>query len=270
MKLYKYFPPERITFFQDLNLRFTPPAEFNDPFELRPVIASLLREEELYTEVDSMLKEVLPFSLLSNPAQMAEIKARCFREAPSYIAYANTKGRERIEASFHKAIPKNIGVLCLTESNKNLLMWSHYGASHKGLCIGFDSASSFFCRKRSEADDLGHLRRVEYDEVRKKNHLPDMEGADFLLRKGKVWGYEEEWRMCALLKDADKVSEDQTIHLFTVPSSAVLEVILGVNMDEGDRDKVIGDIKTNADLKHIEIYQAEISKKEFKLHLTKL
>src|SRR5712664_2095644 len=30
------------------------------------------------------------------------------------------------------------GLLCSSRNGDNLLMWSHYGASHTGICLGFD------------------------------------------------------------------------------------------------------------------------------------
>lgn len=35
--LYKFFPPERLTALQNRPVRFTPPEEFNDPFDIAPV-----------------------------------------------------------------------------------------------------------------------------------------------------------------------------------------------------------------------------------------
>lgn len=35
--LYKFFPPERLTALQNRLVRFTPPEEFNDPFDIAPV-----------------------------------------------------------------------------------------------------------------------------------------------------------------------------------------------------------------------------------------
>jgi hypothetical protein len=33
---------------------------------------------------------------------------------------------------------KEIGLLCFSRSWDNLLLWSHYAASHTGFCLGFD------------------------------------------------------------------------------------------------------------------------------------
>jgi len=38
MVLYKYFPPERKAFLNELLIRFTPPGSFNDPFDSFPAI----------------------------------------------------------------------------------------------------------------------------------------------------------------------------------------------------------------------------------------
>ena len=32
----------------------------------------------------------------------------------------------------------HIGILCFSRNWDNLLFWSHYGASHTGICLGFD------------------------------------------------------------------------------------------------------------------------------------
>ena len=32
-----------------------------------------------------------------------------------------------------------VGILCMSQDYKNILMWSHYSEYHKGLCFGFDS-----------------------------------------------------------------------------------------------------------------------------------
>lgn len=36
----------------------------------------------------------------------------------------------------------NMGIYCLSENNKNILMWSHYANNHKGLVLQFDVADA--------------------------------------------------------------------------------------------------------------------------------
>ncbi|WP_172491201.1 MULTISPECIES: DUF2971 domain-containing protein [Serratia] len=45
---------------------------------------------------------------------------------------------------------KTLGVFSASKNARNALFWSHYGNSHKGICLGFDTqrTTSVFCRRR--------------------------------------------------------------------------------------------------------------------------
>src|SRR5260370_34750674 len=47
---------------------------------------------------------------------------------------AVSKAAEDISALFWKTK----AILCFSRNWDNLLLWSHYGASHTGICLGFD------------------------------------------------------------------------------------------------------------------------------------
>jgi hypothetical protein len=38
-----------------------------------------------------------------------------------------------------EAIIKNIGVLCFSKDNADILIWSHYSNNHKGICFQYDA-----------------------------------------------------------------------------------------------------------------------------------
>lgn len=47
----------------------------------------------------------------------------------------------------NKALPlvlSQYGITCFSKNYNNLLMWSHYAESHKGMCIGFDLEKLYF------------------------------------------------------------------------------------------------------------------------------
>lgn len=53
------------------------------------------------------------------------------------------------------------GALCFSRSWNNILMWSHYGDRHKGVCLGFEVPKKF-------------VRRVKYiATVQRENDLRD-------------------------------------------------------------------------------------------------
>ncbi|WP_188563958.1 DUF2971 domain-containing protein [Hymenobacter frigidus] len=83
------------------------------------------------------------------------------------------------------------GVCCFTKDPKNILMWSHYADSHKGLCLKFDVLAdprSFFV-----------AFKVEYkEEYPIWNHLREAEGqsvTNLLITKASQWAYEQEYRV---------------------------------------------------------------------------
>ena len=87
-------------------------------------------------------------------------------------------------------------VFCLAESPLNSIMWSHYGTSHKGLCVGYDEDDII------KSDTGGViLRKVKYiDPVAPRNNTIrmlstaqfDVSGTIFV--KDTQWDYENEWR----------------------------------------------------------------------------
>jgi hypothetical protein len=46
MKLYKYFPRERIDFISKRMVRLTPPSAFNDPFDMLPIGKVTIPDEQ--------------------------------------------------------------------------------------------------------------------------------------------------------------------------------------------------------------------------------
>ena len=77
-------------------------------------------------------------------------------------------------------------VCCFTECPLNELMWGHYGAGNKGVCLEFSFVEDSYIYEK--------LMKVRYD-----NKIPELksmdERYDAFLRKNLVWDYEKEWRL---------------------------------------------------------------------------
>ena len=91
---------------------------------------------------------------------------------------------------------KKYGVLCLSERNDNILMWSHYAASHQGLCLEFE---------RNSENSLGNWDTcypVIYDEKLPSFMPLELEDkksvAKVLTTKAAAWRYEAEWRLLTM------------------------------------------------------------------------
>jgi hypothetical protein len=107
---------------------------------------------------------------------------------------------------------------CFSEDWADPALWTHYGANHKGVCLGFDLKEGF-AKKITYQND-----RLREEEFVKRT---DQEILNLLLyTKFESWKYEREWRV--FLKLADVASEAD-LHFFAFSDQLKLaEVVLGV------------------------------------------
>ena len=187
------------------------------------------------------------------------------------------------------------GVLSLTDSPDNHLMWSHYTNSYKGFVIEFDKNHNFFKTNYTQTD-FSLLRKVTYtdkppflngtdkdnlisyrDNYMQKSKL-DFTNYPFHLyfTKNNVWSYENEWRLLKFRDNADKVIKAnesnissnptfdfENIHLFQIPFDAVKSIILGAAMSENKEFNE--EIRNNEKLKHIKLYHSMISVEKYSI-----
>ena len=281
MILYKYLHPDRIDVLKNRTIRFSPPIAFNDPFEFKPVISSIASDEYVNAYVAENLESLVESELSKVPedvlnliprSKVQEFAVSYFKNNPLLFSFLMNKAKEQLSTILSEKSNELIGVLSLTEKPDNLLMWSHYAESHRGYCIGFNSNHSFFNRKRSEKDEFYHLRKVKYLAHRPSKSLVDMNGTDIFLLKSNAWEYEQEWRMCAVLPDADTTinfTAAPAVHLFKFPADAIEEIIVGVNADSSLTES-IKNIIDRTEFSHVKVKQASVSEKELTLMLMDL
>lgn len=263
--LYKYMPTARFGFFDTPQLRFTPPAEFNDIFDCQIRTKGLASPDFLINQAraqadtkfddildDELRKMGVPSSAIRKltPRKRAELKRQFKPIFENLIAQAapmsaTEENREKLSQTVQNALLRaRVGVLCLTPDNANTAMWGIYATGHKGqgnmgFAVGFDTTNAFFNRKLTPEDALRHLRPVSYPVNPPERYLTDyLEDSipeqsallDILYIKGKEWEAEHEWRM------AITVPEDSTSKIFgleNVPIDAIKEVLLGARADSG-------------------------------------
>ncbi|MFW9686750.1 DUF2971 domain-containing protein [Vibrio parahaemolyticus] len=276
MKLFKYLSNERIDILEKCRIRFSQPNAFNDPFEFLPSITSIDTPANLDKAWNQLINENIEnvWEALSNEQKNNLPKQEFMEYVYSDIDIELTNIHKRMSEigalarhKIYETANSNIGVLSLTEKGNNLLMWAHYADSHTGYCIAFDTSHSFFHRKESDLDELRHPRKVIYRDERPKTTLKQLEGAELLLTKSTHWEYEDEWRMCMPLSDAEEVIETGTdnVYLFKFPETAILEVILGANATDTLTNSVKEAIKSNPALKHVVIKKARIHDSRYEL-----
>lgn len=135
----------------------------------------------------------------------------------NYLARNASNARDRRGLRDKDKLDSENGILCFSEDWTDPVLWTHYGAKHRGICLGFDVKDGF-AKKIVYRED-----RVRDAEIRGKT---DKEILDLLLlTKFESWRYEQEWRV--LLNLSDSIGEGG-LHFYKFDKQLKLtEVILG-------------------------------------------
>jgi len=292
MKLYKYVTSERTDVLENQEIRFSQPGSLNDPFELRPHI--LVQRENLDPDevvrsnvLDEQLREAYKSLASVFPAAYSsfeEFKSDFERQidAAKSLVVANNKfkgpGPDRSEfaESVIDFFDERFGILSLTKTPKNFLMWSHYSEEHRGFVIQLDTESNFF---NGERRGISEPVKVSYSNKRPavywepsglteeqlNYHYID----NFLTTESKEWGYEEEWRVIKRLDRSDRTLEedcdwDVPIELFEFPADAISGIVFGVRTSDKIK-RNITDLVSNPPYEHVDVAVAEIHESEYRI-----
>jgi len=132
--------------------------------------------------------------------------------------------------SYRRLSPKdlNLRISCFSEINNNVLMWSHYADSHRGLVLEYSTAYSPF----SSAIPIKYKSNLSQDEY--PDLFDDNQFFPWYEFKGEPWAYEKEWRII----NHGAVSE------LSYPSEALKRVIFGINTDTSLQAIIINIVRT--------------------------
>ncbi|WP_421219423.1 DUF2971 domain-containing protein [Aeromonas enteropelogenes] len=177
--LYKYLPNLGIDYFEQPTFKITPPSLLNDPFE----------------------------SIISRDV------AKLFRQLNITTGSLNINDAKRLL----KHCISSVGIISLSETHRNLLMWAHYANEHKGFCIGV---------KNNYLENIRPLQpilestpiyeqpiKVRYDTERFDFQISSKPLIDLFKKivthqltvKSDDWMYEKEYRSIVCLLNHEKV-----------------------------------------------------------------
>lgn len=257
MTLFKYLDPQRVDILENQRIAFTPPDRFNDAYELRPQVT--VSRAHLKRGIKDANEELKRESFDPPPAATRTERRRREREAlkaavqKSKAAYA-----EQLEDALQKETSKLFGILCLSASNNNELMWAHYANGHRGFVIEFDCEHPGF-------QQLGKPWKVEYSEKRIV-YDPAKPDDQFWRVKPICWQDEEEYRIVRQLRARkEEIQKCGTVfHLYELPRACVKAVYLGHRLDRAIRDRILCALQETAAVKFDEIASREDYKCSFR------
>ncbi|MGY2462755.1 DUF2971 domain-containing protein [Vreelandella sulfidaeris] len=197
----------------------------------------------------------LGFSCLEDLNDPFECTAFGFKDSDESISAKTATGACRNRFS------RKYGVLSLTRQPLNALMWSHYGDSHQGVVLGFDSDSAGFSDPQSNVIPSQYGEMI-YSATKPHNDLPvigehelmniggslrfDSNAFNLMKRaflyKSLEWAYEEEVRVVKSIENIpfgyhtgggryrewNKVTVfGRPLYCFDLPENSLREIYLG-------------------------------------------
>lgn len=143
-----------------------------------------------------------------------------------------------------KEVRNNALISCFSKRYDSILMWSHYGDKHKGICVEFDRPDKDFLdvkysKKRCKFDledttrrVLGYMLSNEEADVNDKGLIKCI-SKPFIV-KSIDWQYEEEVR-CILSPNSDGVSKLEELSLYTMPTT-ITKIYVGCKVDKASEE----------------------------------
>lgn len=158
----------------------------------------------------------------------------------------------------------------LSRNHTNLLMWSHYAASHSGFCIAFRRNHKYF----DKAESVRYRRlRFNFNGARDDALKAAPAGKSIALEKAVDWAYEEEeWLFLDDVPidttNAGKDAWGRQIILNKFPLDSVAAVYLGLRASPSLVEKVAGVVLQTSP--RIKLYMARKSSTQYGLVFKRL
>jgi hypothetical protein len=215
----EYFWPAITDILATQELYLSSRTKFNDPYDCQP----------------KLLDNVKISDLRLHTAEMIQNPWRADRDAEDVIKILRLKERGRttltrgqmqnIKAEMLKSVSEYLdqcGVVSLSLTSNNPLLWSHYAANASGVCVAFRRGSSMgsafaVCAKVSYVEVrprlptrlLSELVRFQRLNDKRFNELSDRVFSLSFLHKSKEWEYEREARIFYPFRAFTKIRFDR-------------------------------------------------------------
>lgn len=202
-QLYKYRTIDSVKHLLDNHkIYFSSCKEFNDPFESAINILSDYTPQQYY-------KSFIWGGMSPEVSEKLTRQVVCgFIDGETVLKQLTIK------------VLSSMGYYCMTTKPDNLLMWAHYGDSHKGVCLKFDIIK--------DLDTFLVPVPVDYNEQYINFNMLESDLLSVLRRKSPEWKYEEEYR----------IIKPNHQGLWEIKSDCLVEIIFGCRTSEKDKNEI--------------------------------
>jgi len=272
-----------------LSRQWSSPITFNDPFDAQfdcgfPFTfedfghAFLAAMETMVfgdTEPEGDLEHPLFQQIMisrRNRAHSTRTDFRSFFQPTVTDCIPNLEQSQKYASGVWATYLANLRILCLTETNTDLLMWAHYAKHHTGAVLRLG------CVREKDSVLLAALpvnysSRAPYIGTQDEwiRHLTGQETIDYdshfhklITTKSEHFQYEKEWRVINFRKKAD-----DTLYMYDEFWPEEIEVIyFGCRAEPSDIQGVLQSMHPKLD--HVEIYRAKQKQWHFGLDFERI
>lgn len=234
--------------FSHNEIYFSHPLRFNDPFD-----CTCLFQLKGSTEED--WRKFFAIKYPEETAhQISDRIRRILRPDGSTDWRYSGFDRERVDSVMREGL-EEMRVLCFSEEWDSILMWAHYGDSHRGVCLQFDCGrieEKWDCEKvvyRSDYPSFAEFLQTALDGAATSRFL--------LLNKASQWRYEREWRILAY------TGVSQTAPA-TLQKGALRGVLFGCLTSEEDKARVTSWLEESG-RQDLNVYDVSRHSEEYRL-----
>jgi hypothetical protein len=225
---------------------FASPSTFNDPFDCKIPIRYDINPEELLEGIYYRTAKV--FYPNSTDQEIRAFAKKQVKEGP-----VDPKTFKKNGVDYFEKLNKQMGIFSLSAQNNDILMWGHYGNSHTGFCVGFDTSELL---KSKDIDFIGKVKYApEFPVI-----IPtgDLEGQFYeqIFSKWDKWSYEDEYRLTK-----NHIPNRKII----LSKSCFKQIIFGYQMSEKDKSDMRKIIHKT--LPELMLYEARPNDEIFKIEI---
>lgn len=184
-KLFKYRSLDVNGYTEDLiretKVFFGCPLDFNDLYDCRFRVSFEGSEEQKQRWCEELIRTRRPHLSDTEFRMQVGLLMRGFNSAGGHDSISS------IDDFVQKRI-RALGVFSMSEVNDDILMWSHYADSHRGICVEFETRNlgmPVYPIKYSGSRPVFDVFDPDHDSV----------GRRCVLTKSSHWEYEKEWRI---------------------------------------------------------------------------
>lgn len=175
-----------------------------------------------------------------------------------FMSFSMRKREDRLTFDhWRNGMDKDHGLLCFSERSDNPVQWSHYGANHTGVCLGFDIPDEMLLkvRYRSKRGNVDIQAVVNTGGPAEERMMLDALSTKYI-----HWRYEHEQRMFVSL-DHNTVTAAGLYFADFGPNLVLRQVIVGAKSDltRAEVAEALGD------LADVETFKARLAYQTFRV-----